>query len=243
MDKLKINLLYYVPAFGSPNLEKKDEILMHNINYIYNNINEVFDVCIGFYTICDDIKNKLESIKFINKLHIYEKDGVLTELFLTNPYNSQLSKYDYIIFILDDVKILNMDFKNMIEIKNKYNIEFLSPKILNSTHNFMHKYSELTINNFLEVYLLLFTPDDFYKFCSIHTVENKWMWGVDYLFGYFNIKAGVINDWIANHELKSNSNNKEAIILMMQYLITHTKYKNLNSIKKDYLPINEIINK
>ena len=240
-EELKMNLLYYIPAFGDPDLEKKYEILLHNINYIYNNINQEFDVCINFYTICDDIKNNLQSLNFINKLHIYEKNGVLTELFLTNPFNKHISNYDYIIFGLDDVKIENIDIKNMIEIKNKYNIEILSPKILNSTHNFMNNHSDLTINNFLEIYLLLFTPVDFDTFCSKHTVNNKWMWGVDFLFGYYNIKVGVLNNCVASHILPSRSKYFEAYNLMKEYLINHTKYNNLEEIRGDFIAIKETI--
>jgi hypothetical protein len=125
-----MKLLYYIAAFGKPNIEEKYEILIHNLNYIYNNINQSFDVCINFYSICDNIKINLSSINYINKLYFYEKSGILTELFLTNPDNVYIELYDYIIFILDDVKILNIDLKNMIEIKEKYNIDILSPKVL-----------------------------------------------------------------------------------------------------------------
>ena len=130
-----MKLLYYLPAFGNNNLEIKYNILIHNLYYIYNKINKPFDICINFYTISDDIKVKLKSLSFINELYIYEKEGgILTELFLTNPYNIYISNYDYVLFVLDDVKIMDLDLKNMIEIKEKYNIEILSPKILKSTN-------------------------------------------------------------------------------------------------------------
>ena len=37
---------------------------------------------------------------------------------------------------------------------------------------------------------------DFLRFISIHTIENKWMWGADFLFGFFNIKAGVYTELV-----------------------------------------------
>ena len=179
---------------------------------------------------------------FINNLYIYKKKGVLSELFLTNPNNDCISNYDYILFILDDVKILNIDIQKMIEIKKKYNIEILSTKILKSSHKFMNSYENLTINNFLEVYLLLLTPEDFKKFCSIQTIKNKWMWGVDFLFGYYKIKAGVLNNCVAEHVLPSNSNKGEAKTLMNEYLNTFTEYKCLQDIKNNYNEIVENIN-
>ena len=104
-----MKLLYYVPAFGKNNIEIKYNILLHNLNYIYNSINEPFDICINFYTITDDIKNKLKSLSFINKLYIYEKEGaILTELFLTNPIIIHISDYDYILFVFLDLYFVNL---------------------------------------------------------------------------------------------------------------------------------------
>ena len=67
-----------------------------------------------------------------------------------------------------------MDIMKMIEIKEKYKFEILSPKIINSTHSFMNKQTQgVSVNNFLEVYLLLLTPKDFSRFLSKHTVDRK----------------------------------------------------------------------
>ena len=237
-----MKLLYYVPAFGKNNIEIKYNILLHNLNYIYNSINEPFDICINFYTITDDIKKKLNSLSFINKIYIHEKEGaILTELFLTNPYIIEIFDYDYVLFVLDDVKILNIDFKNMIEIKEKYKIEILSPKILKSTYNYMNCLKDLTITNFIEVYLLLLKPEDLMNFFSLHTIKNKWMWGIDLLFGYYNIKSGILNNCIAEHVLPSNSNHDEARELMKDYFKTYTKYNDIPDILKDYQVVVETI--
>lgn len=236
-----MKLLYYLPSFGSPDEDKKYEILLHNLTYIYNTINEKFDVCINFYIICDKVKQELKLLPFINNLYFYEKKGVLTELFLTNPDNKIISNFDYILFVLDDVKIIDINLKKMIEVKQTYNIEILSPKILKSTHSFMNSSTDLTINNFLEVYLLLLTPVDFQRFCSIHTIKNKWMWGVDFLFGFYKIKTGVLNCCVAEHMLPSKSIKGEAYLLMNDYIRTHTNYQCLDDIRKAVSPIIETI--
>ena len=76
--------------------------------------------------------------------------------------------------MLDDVKIINLDLYELIEIKHKYKIEILSPQVSKSTHKFMNSYNDyLTFNNALEVYCLLLMPDNFVRFSSIHTIENK----------------------------------------------------------------------
>jgi hypothetical protein len=76
----------------------------------------------------------------------------------------------------------------------------------------------------------------------MHTIQNKWMWGADFLFGHYNIKAGVFNDCVANHVLPSESNRGEANRKMYEYFLTHVKkYRSLNDIRKDYPEIVEQI--
>jgi len=143
--------------------------------------------------------------------------------------------------MLDDVEIRELNLREMINVKEKYKIEILSPKVINSTHKFMNSYAShiLTINNALEVYCLLLKYKDFQRFLSIHTIENKWMWGADFLFGFFNIKTGVYNRSSVKHMLlpsKRNTNNAEK--LMRAYLRDVNFYGAINSI----IAINNIIN-
>lgn len=219
-----MKFLYYVPAFGNPDMNIKYNILIHNLSYIFKRTLVPLDLCINMYTVSEDMKEKLTKLPFVSKIYIHESKGVLTELFLKNPHNVHIPEYDYIFFVLDDVKIKQMDISRMISIKKQHQIEVFSPRILNSTHRFMKDGSNLTLNNALEVFFLLLTPKDFHRFCSIHTVRNKWMWGADFLFGYYKIKAGVLHTCIAEHMLSSNSDKGEAHWLMTEYLTQHTPY-------------------
>jgi hypothetical protein len=237
-----MKLLYYIASIGHPDLTKKINILLHNLTYIYNVIDNKFDIMINCYEEDSTIEHIIHNIKGINVIDnyfSYKKKGVLTELFLTNPNNTIMYNYDYIIFILDDVKIINLNIPRIIRLKKQYNIELLSPKIIGSTHTFMNIYNNITINNFLEIYLLILNPDELHKFFSLYTIENKWMWGVDLLFGYYNIRAGIINMYSAQHVLPSKSNKAEALELMNTYL---KKIQMNNNIWKSYSPIRENIN-
>jgi len=230
-----MKLLYYLPAIGDPDLGIKEAILLHNLNYIYKNIMQPFSLLINFYTHSESIKAAVRGLGFIEQFYISERKGVLTELFLRNSDNIHVSEFDYVLFVLDDVKIVELDLPKMIDIKTKHGLEILSPRILKSTHSYMNNGRSLTIHNFLEIYLILMTPKDFNRFCSIHTIENKWMWGVDLLFGYYKITAGVIHNYSASHELPSKtlSNPKlvaEACNLSNRYLQERTVYKNFREI-------------
>jgi hypothetical protein len=238
-----MKLLYYLPAIGNPNIEIKQKILLHNLLYIYRQINQSFDISIAFYDISVNIKMMLNNLPFIDKKYIYEKKGILTELLLTNPNNIYNNNYDYIIFTLDDVKILNMNIRKMIRVKRNYKIKIMSPVVLKSTHWYMRfkPSNMLTIHNQLEVYLLLLRPIDFKIFCSIHTIENKWMWGPDLLFGYYNISAGVLHSCAVEHKLPSYSDGNTASNLSVEYLRKHTKYLNYAQVNKDFSPIKNMI--
>lgn len=237
-----MKLLYYLAAIGKPNLETKIEILLSNLTYLHNKLSINFDTIINCYEEENEtVYNSVKQLNFIDNVFFYKKKGILTELFLTNPYNNHVQKYDYIIFILDDVRILNIDLLDMIKIKIKYKIKLLSPKVINSTHSFMNEYENLTINNFLEIYFVLLNPKQFYKFISLYTVENKWMWGVDHLFGHYKIKSGTINEYSVLHELPKTANTSDAKICLSKYLKEKTPFTSLKEVKKKYKPIKKTI--
>jgi len=234
---------YYIVCIGEPNLGEKLEILISNLTYIYNNIKSSFDIIINCYetnrNINNFIKNEISDLNFIDNVYIHSKKGVLSELFLTNIHNDKIDNYDYIFFILDDVRIVNIDINEMIRIKNKLEISFFSPKIINATHPWMYSYDNITIHNFIETYLYLFSPSDFKKFLSINTIENKWMWGVDLLLGFFNIKSGIINTYTAEHVFGAKDNPTEKadkIRLMDEYIQSKTPFKSMAEILKIYKP-------
>lgn len=223
-----MRLLYYIACIGNPDLDIKTEILISNLNYIYHDIQCKFDVCINLYetdaVAYTNLISILTRLDFINHYYVYAKRGVLTELFLTNPHNTLADNYDYIMFIMDDVKIFDMKLREMIRIKELLNISVISPKIINSTYKYMHIHNDVTFNNFLEIYLLLLSPSDFKQFIGLYTIDNKWMWGIDLLFGYFNITAGVVNKFSAIHMLPSKSNKSDAQARLMTYINAYTPF-------------------
>ena len=242
-----MKLLYYLAAIGKPNLDQKLEFLVHNLNYIHSNINQTFDININSYeldtTIIEWITQKIANLHFIDNFFIHKKKGILTELFLTNPYNKQMHNYDHILFILDDVKIINMDIQEMIRIKTIHKIKLLSPKIIGAWWPWMFSMKNITIHNFLEIFLILATPADLEAYFNINTVDNKWMWGVDFLFGYYKMRTGIINTYVAKHMFapRMGDDTLDAQKRLEQYLHKYTPYSDLDNIKQTTLPISEEI--
>lgn len=236
-----MRFLYYIACIGNPDLDKKMDILLHNLQYIHNDIKCNFDICINCYedneSIYTDIFNRIKSVGFIDTIYKYVRKGILTELFLRNPYNKFVDNYDYIMFIMDDVRIVDINIIELIRIKKLLNISIISPKILYSTYPYMYIHNDITINNFLEVYLLLLSPLDFKQFIGLYTIENRWMWGVDLLFGYYNIPTGVVNKFVAIHELPSKAYNQDGMMRMFSYMCTHTPFNSKREILDKYTPI------
>ena len=178
--------------------------------------------------------------------------GVLTELFLTNPHNSALisdgpgSGYEYALFALDDVRIQRMDIDGMARRMREHSLDVISPRIHGSTHSFMHEYEHegLTLNNGVEVYMLLTTPRGLTRFFSLHTLANRWMWGVDALLGFFGLRAGVDNTSAAEHAIPQSEdrrNEMAACALMHEYLEAHTPFRTLGEVLSEYPWVKEVV--
>ena len=235
-----MKFLYYCACIGDPNIKIKFQILKSNLLFLYNQLQEPFDIVINLYSLqYQSIFEKLQKLSFIRRVYFYGKKGVLTELFLTNPHNKYITDYDFILFILDDVKLIHMNLQSMILEKKKYKLDLLSPKIMKATHSYMYLESGLNLHNFLEIYCLLLSPSDLTRFFSLYSTQNKWMWGVDLLFGYFQIRAAVMNSCICEHVLPSKGDFRVAQRLMADY------YRSLHiknhSIQRKYHPIQEKI--
>ena len=217
----KNSFLYYLSAIGSPDLEIKLEILSHNLLYLYNNLNYSYNIIVNIYD--DDatqIEKLLNSFTFLNNIFIHHKKGRLVELWKTNPYHNLINNYDYILYNLDDIKIEKMDIHELIDVKNKYSIEFLSPKVLYATHPYMYNQNDniLAFANKIEIYTLLLTSTDFFKFMDINDIENTHTWGIDLVLGYFNIKSAIYFKFDVSHQLVSNTNKDIADFQMQNYL-------------------------
>lgn len=215
-----MKFIYYLMCIGNPDLEKKLYILHKNLTYIHNNIRQKFSIVVNCYNNKELIEKFLNKSRypFLDNIYIYHKKGILTEVWLTNPYNNILHQYDYILLMLDDVLIKNINISRMIDIKNKYKIQILSPRVIGATYKYMYSYNHLTINNSVELFCFLLTAKDFELFSSMHTIENKWMWGSDLLYGYFGIKAGIYHKDVVIHCLSSKSDKKTASELGIKYL-------------------------
>ena len=239
-----MKLLYYLAAIGMPHLGKKLKILSHNLLYIHSNLNHSFSIAINCYSNEDEVYRFIKRFKFLDKVYFhYKHDSVLTELWFTNPNTGKFMDYDEILFILDDVSIDRLNISFLRDIRTKYGIDLISPSITGATHSHMASVNshEIAITNCLEVYCILMTPRSFRKYLTINSAENKWLWGVDHLFGHFGIKTAIYRGMSALHMIPAAHNcSGEAERLMDRYL-NNNGFTSLEDVKKKYPVIKEII--
>ena len=223
-----MNILYYLAAIGEPDFETKYNILYNNLTYIYNDIKQNFDIVINCYSTDINISKFVNKSAFpyLNNIYIHVQKGILSELWINNPYHHLLPNYDYILFILDDVEIVNMNIFKMIELKNKHNIEFISPRVENSFWDYMHLESNdiLRITNRIEVFCLLFDYNNFQTFINLNSLDNPNTWGIDFMMGHYKIKTAIYYQFNVNHKLASKCNKIKAREDMTKYFNNHGYY-------------------
>lgn len=198
-----MKFLYYIYAIGSNRIEDKLKIQIHNLNLIYRSLKHNFDIMINNFDSTEQIQNVInkKKIPFIDNIYIYTHTGILPELLLTSTNNNYIHNYTYICLILDDVVINSINISDMFEIQTKYNIEIMSPKVLDTTHDYMFNQNKniLAIVNAAELQCYFLTAAAFNKYLSMNTIDNKYTWGVDLAFGHFKIKTGILYKYEVLH--------------------------------------------
>lgn len=235
--------IYYLAAIGSPHMDVKTQILIYNLHELYKQIQYPFDIMVNCYDEHDEtLEKQLRSFSFLRTIYFHKKKGRLVELWKSNPYHIYLQAYLHILYVLDDVKFERLNLLELISIKAVYQIEFLSPKVIGGTWDYMRNqpYHTLALANNVEIFCLLLSPNDFTKFMEINDIENKHMWGVDYLLGHFQIKSAICYTNSVLHCLPSNTDRKIAAEQMHIYIRKHG-YDSIKEIEQKYPPIYKLI--
>lgn len=238
-----MKLLYYLAAIGNHSYDTKINIFFKNITLLANQVkNGTVDVIINMYDKNDSFIQDISKCKYIEKHYVHHKKGVLVELWKTNPYHDIIHNYDHILFMYDDVLLTRFNLDNIMLVKNIYQLDIISPKVIGCTHTFLmnnFKNNEsLFITNAIEIYCILLSPKTFQRYLEIQDIKNKWTWGTDFLLGHFKLKCGVYEQCTANHLFPQKHNNylAEARKCMNTYIKKYG-FHSLHDIMAAYSPI------
>lgn len=220
-----MRFLYYLGAIGPEHYEHKINILFQNLDRIYENLGHKIDIIVNLYQDNKALRQRLLSSHMVENVFFHHKEGaILAELWKTNPHNHIMMRYEYVLFMLDDVEIKVMDIKEMVVLKEQHNLDILSPRVIGATHDYVMDHfnipRQLYLVNMIEIYSLLLRPEALLKIFSNITIENKWIWGVDYLLPYWGFKLGILNtiSETYHHYKLDASKGREATRLMSDFL-------------------------
>lgn len=199
-----IKLCYYTCAIGNTHFSLKYRTLLHNLKILSKDFS--IDLIICKY---DNNIINTEDFDFLNLngIYIHQSKGILVELWVDNPYNDIALNSDYVFFVLDDIYLYkDFDLLACLKMKNKYAVDIVSPIIENSPYFYFKHNShvnEFTRMNFLEFFCYIMTPQTFFKYLSVVTVENPSTCGNDLLMYQQGLSVGVCMSSKAVHLIKA----------------------------------------
>lgn len=239
-----MKLLYFLAAIGGPNLEKKLKILTRNLIHTHHTTKQPFSIVINCYDNPNEVSELIKSFTFLDNVYFhYRPNSVLSELWFTSPHKDVYVEYDEILFMLDDVAISKLHIPSLIEIRDKYDIDIISPAILGATWSYMlpKNHKILAITNRLEVYCMIMSAKNFQRYLDVNTFENKWIWGVDHMFGYFGINTALYYGMVAYHTIPAAHGRSEEAELLMENYLRKNGFSSLKDVQKQYPLIKSVV--
>lgn len=187
-------------AFGEPETTLKLNTLKNNIDKI-KKYNYNLDIHLNLYTIDPNLVQQILEID--PTIIINQSKGYLLELLYKFNKPEQYVYYDHIIMFLDDVEITNVDFDDMILKQTKFDLDIISPKIINATYDYMYNSNGLRFATSIEFFMYIFTPLSYKKYFEYLDKNHSTMWGYDVILYYgIGLKCAIDYNYSCNHLLK-----------------------------------------
>lgn len=205
------SLYVLITGFGAPNWEHKVSILKNNLEKICKTKWSKLKI-----TICQYSDNSIYKIPqdLINNynIHIIYERGIVGEFIIRHASDELIREYDYIMILLDDVELLEIDFLQMIKYYNDFSFDILSP-CLSTDSKFQYNYmitedniADIKVVNVCEYFCMLFSTQNFKKYYKHVYPYNPWMWGLDcVLKKHLNLRVGLLNKMTMKHWFKNES--------------------------------------
>jgi hypothetical protein len=205
-------LFVLITGFGNPHWEHKLTILENNLKKITAYPWAYVDI-----TICqfeDPNKYKIPQVLIDTyKLNIKYEAGIVGHFIKRWANPVTLKGYDYVLLLLDDIELINMDFKKLLSYQKEFGLDILSP-CLTLDSKYQYKYLlhmpssnvNLKIASVCEYFCMFFPISSFSKYYEHVHEDNPWMWGLDLvLHKHLGMKIGILNTMQMKHWYKSES--------------------------------------
>lgn len=206
-------LYVLISGFGTPHWEHKVEILKNNLEKIHDsNIWKKVHICICQYSdpqLCQ-IPNELKDKYSIEV--IYEK-GIVGEFIHRYASSDRISNYDYILCLLDDIELQQINWNLLTHYVKALEFDLLSPALSRDSkyqYSYMlhepYNLSSIKVTSCCEYFCIFANTRNFKKYYEHVDPKNPWMWGLDLILTkHLGLKVGVVNTMIMKHWYKNES--------------------------------------
>jgi len=206
------SLYVLITGFGIPFWDHKINILKHNLEMIHKYPWSKISITICQYSPFDDFQIPTELIDRYHLNIIYET-GIVGEFMIKYATKEHLQDYDYVLNILDDVELIQFNWKKALEYIDQFDLDLLSPSMSSDSkiqYNYMlqepQKHYTLKITSCCEYFCFLAKCNNFQKYHQHLDKNNPWMWGLDLILKkHLNLKVAISNTMIMKHWYKNES--------------------------------------
>jgi hypothetical protein len=216
-----MDLFILITGFGNNHIEHKLKILKNNIRRIINKSIDIWNKIIINIAVYEDnyILSLDDLLTTINKkikldINIIYKKGIVGEFIYEYASPMIVNNYDYVMFILDDVEILDdIDWEYLLILKENTQCDIISPSMsktsLLENKNMLvderNRYNAKIIPQCEYFCYIMDTNSYINKYYPLLDINNPWLWGIDLILYIVDIKVCLINSFVVHHYYKSES--------------------------------------
>jgi hypothetical protein len=203
-----MSLYVLITGFGPPHWEHKLTLLENNLKTITAHPWTKCTIEIAQYASPRDYKIPTHLLDTYHAT-VHYAPGIVGEFIKRHAYQPE---YDYILLLLDDVELINIDFPTALRYLKDFHLDVISPS-LTSDSKYQYPYMQtekinfdLKLTNVCEYFCMLFTIHGFLPYYNAITLDNPWMWGLDLILGkHLYMTVGIANHMHMKHWYKGES--------------------------------------
>jgi len=243
-SSLSSSLLVVIPGFGNPESSTKLRILRENIIKIKSSSTfssvkfHIFQYDTNFEMPLDIINDPI--------ITITKEIGIIGQFLYKYITPNYVNQYDYVLLILDDVEILDVNWNEILLMKTLLKYDIASCCLKEEIMSFWDFSRHLPDKNIwireqpiCELFCYLLDNKTYERYYQFIDYENPWMWGMDLILkSHMNLNCAVFNKFIANHHIRGGHTNNDATHQMGNYL---KKYNTTWEIEENRIKIERII--
>lgn len=205
-----MSLFVLVSGFGEPHWDHKLKILENNLEKICSYPWTKLTIRICQYMKPEAYKIPLELFQKYPMIEVVCEGGIVGQFIKRNGDPEHLKEYDYVLLLLDDVELLNIDFSVILKYQKDHQLDIISP-CLSLDSKYQYKYLlhepytfDIKIASVCEYFCMFFEMEKYKRYYEHIHLDNPWMWGIDLIIEkHLHMKVGLLNKMLMKHWYKS----------------------------------------